>query len=145
MSDFPTPAPSATPRRLPGTLALPAVQVLVADADPASRLTRERHLRTAGASVLTARTGFEAIVKASCQLPDLIVLDASIGELEMAETARLLTTCPVTARTPVLCLPLRRRVPRRVLAGLRRQVPAESFPFLHAYIATASACRTDKE
>ena len=96
--------------------------VLVADADPASRQDREQHLRAAGARVLTARTGFEAIVKASCQMPDLIVLDESLGEEEVAETARLLTICPVTAQTPVLCLRTHRRVPLRVLAGLRRQV-----------------------
>ena len=96
--------------------------VLVADADASSRQEREQHLRAAGARVLTARTGFEAIVKASCQMPDLIVLDESLGEMEVAETARLLTICPVTAQTPVLCLRARRRVPLRVLAGLRRQV-----------------------
>ena len=96
--------------------------VLIADADPASRQERERHLRAAGARVLTARTGFEAIVKASCQMPDLIVLDESLGEVEVTETARLLTICPVTAQTPVLCLRSRRKVPLRVLAGLRRQV-----------------------
>lgn len=96
--------------------------VLIADADPTSRHEREQQLRTAGARVLTARTGFEAIVKASCQMPDLIVLDESLGDVEVAETARLLTICPVTAQTPVLCLPTRRRVPLRVLAGLRRQV-----------------------
>jgi DNA-binding response OmpR family regulator len=95
--------------------------VLVADADESSRHEREQHLRAAGARVLTARTGFEAIVKASCQLPDLIVLDESLGDIEVAETARLLTICPVTAQTPVLCLRTRRRVPLRVLAGLRRQ------------------------
>src|SRR5829696_161163 len=96
--------------------------VLVADADPASRQDREQHLRAAGARVLTARTGFEAIVKASCQMPDLIVLDESLGDVEVAETARLLTICPVTAQTPVLCLRTHRRVPLRVLAGLRRQI-----------------------
>lgn len=95
--------------------------VLVADADPESRLEREQQLRSAGARVLTARTGFEAIVKASCQMPDLIVLDASLGESEVTETARLLTICPVTAQTPLLCLRAGRRVPVRVLAGLRRQ------------------------
>ena len=95
--------------------------VLVADADPASRQEREQHLRAAGADVLIARTGFEAIVKASCHMPDLIVLDESLGEVEVAETARLLTICPVTAQTPVLCLRTRRRVPLRILSGLRRQ------------------------
>src|SRR5688572_24193342 len=95
--------------------------VLVADADPASRQEREQYLRAAGARVLTARTGFEAIVKASCQMPDLIVLDESLGDTEVTETARLLTICPVTAQTPVLCLRTRRRVPLRVLSGLRRR------------------------
>ena len=123
MSQMPTSARAAvgpvTPR-----VASPGYtpHVLVADADPASRQEREQHLRAAGARVLTARTGFEAIVKASCQMPDLIVLDESLGEVEVSETARLLTICPVTAQTPVLCLRARRRVPLRVLAGLRRQV-----------------------
>jgi DNA-binding response OmpR family regulator len=95
--------------------------VLIADADPTSRQNREQHLVAAGARVVTARTGFEAIVKASCQMPDLIVLDESLGDTEVAETARLLTACPVTAQTPVLCLRTRHRVPLRVLAGLRKQ------------------------
>lgn len=95
--------------------------VLIADADASSRQEREQQLVSAGARVLTARTGFEAIVKASCQLPDLIVLDESLGDVEVAETARLLTICPITAQTPVLCLRAHRRVPLRILAGLRRQ------------------------
>jgi DNA-binding response OmpR family regulator len=95
--------------------------VLLADTDSTSRQQRERQLRDAGARVMIARTGFEAIVKASCQMPDLIVLDESLGKVEVIETARLLTICPVTAQTPVLCLRTRRRVPLRVLAGLRRQ------------------------
>ena len=122
MSEMPTTARSSvglsTPRSRVGGH---TPHVLVADADPTSRQEREQHLRTAGARVLTARTGFEAIVKASCQMPDLIVLDESLGEVEVAETARLLTICPVTAQTPVLCLRSRRRVPLRVLTGLRRQ------------------------
>lgn len=95
--------------------------VLLADADPVTLHVREQHLRGAGVRVLTARTGFEAIVKASCQMPDLIVLDESLGDVEVAETSRLLTSCPVTAQTPVLCLRRGRRVPARILAGLRRR------------------------
>ena len=122
MSQMPTAAraPVSSPtNRLASSGHTP--HVLIADADATSRQEREQHLRAAGARVLTARTGFEAIVKASCQLPDLIVLDESLGDVEVAETARLLTICPVTAQTPVLCLRARRRVPLRVLAGLRRQ------------------------
>lgn len=122
MSQLPTAARPAVPiptTRLAASGYTP--HVLIADADADSRQEREQHLLAAGARVLTARTGFEAIVKASCQLPDLIVLDESLGDVEVAETARLLTICPVTAQTPVLCLRARRRVPLRVLAGLRRQ------------------------
>jgi len=108
----------STPRSAAASL---TPHVLIADADPTSRQQREEHLRAAGARVVTARTGFEAIVKASCQMPDLIVLDESLGDVEVAETARLLTTCPVTAQTPLLCLRKRRRVPLRVLSGLRRR------------------------
>jgi CheY-like chemotaxis protein len=95
--------------------------VLLADADSTSRQQRELQLRDAGARVLVARTGFEAIVKASCQMPDLIVLDESLGRVEVIETARLLTICPVTAQTPILCLRAKRRIPIRLLASLRRQ------------------------
>jgi CheY-like chemotaxis protein len=95
--------------------------VLVAAADAAARLRRERQLHASGARVATTRTGFEAIVKASCQMPDLVVLDESLGQAEMAETARLLMTSPVTARTPVLCLPGSRRVPIGLLSSLRMQ------------------------
>ena len=123
MSQMPTSARAsvgAVTPRTPGPGHTP--HVLVADANPASRQEREQHLKAAGARVVMARTGFEAIVKASCQMPDLIVLDESLGDVEVAETARLLTICPVTAQTPVLCLRARRKVPLRVLAGLRRRI-----------------------
>ena len=124
MSQMPTaartPVAGSTSQAAAGTH---TPHVLVADADPVSRQTREQHLLARGLRVLTARTGFEAIVKASCQMPDLIVLDESLGEVEVKETARLLTICPVTAHTPVLCLPARRRIPSRVLASLRRRIP----------------------
>jgi DNA-binding response OmpR family regulator len=124
MSQLPTSAPAAvqrvTPRKSSPGGHTP--HVLVAAANPSTRLEREQYLKAAGARVLTARTGFEAIVKASCQMPDLIILDESLGEVEVAETARLLTICPVTAQTPVLCLRERRKVPLRVLARLRRRI-----------------------
>ena len=123
MSQLPTAAREAVAVSTPGlTSGRHTPQVLVADADQGSRQEREHQLRTAGARVLTARTGFEAIVKASCHMPDLIVLDASLGDLEVSETARLLTICPVTAQTPVLFLRTGRRVPPKVLSGLRRQI-----------------------
>lgn len=109
--------------RSPALSGDPAVaHVLIADGNPVSRDARETQLRDAGLRVSVARTGFEAIVKASCHVPDLILLDDSLSDIESAETARLLRTCPVTAHIAVIRLTHGRRVPRRVLSGLSRAV-----------------------
>jgi CheY-like chemotaxis protein len=109
----------STSRPAPRTA--PAPLALLASSDGAVRDAREQQLDAAGFRVSLARTGFEAIVKASCQLPDVILLDESLGELEAIETARLLTTCPVTAHIPVIPLAAGRPVPRRLLTSLRRR------------------------
>jgi len=95
-----------------------ARHILIADANPASRGIREMQLRSAGFRVSVARTGFEAIVKASCHLPDVILLDDSLGDLLAADTGQLLTGCPVTSHIPVVCLPRGRKVPQRILTRL---------------------------
>lgn len=102
----------------------PAPHVLIADRNAASRAAREQQLRGSGFRVSVARTGFEAIVKASCQVPDLILLDQSLedGDIETAEVRRLLTTCPVTSHIPIVCLRSRNRMPQRLLSDLRRRV-----------------------
>jgi CheY-like chemotaxis protein len=94
--------------------------VLIADGNTVSRELREAQLKAAGVRVSVARTGFEAIVKASCQVPDVILLDDSLSDIEAAETGRLLTTCPVTSHIPVLRLLHGRRLPRRILTRLCR-------------------------
>jgi response regulator RpfG family c-di-GMP phosphodiesterase len=96
------------------------LHVLVADGNPETRAVREAELSAAGFRVSVARTAFEAIVKASCHIPDLILLDAAIIGMDAEETGRLLTTCPVTAHIPVVQLAPGRRVPRRTLSRLRR-------------------------
>lgn len=96
--------------------------VLVADSDEASRQRRQSQLEAAGYRVSVARTGFEAIVKATCHLPDLILIDESIVDIEPEETGRLITTCPVTAHIPVVRVAPGRRVPARVIARIRTTV-----------------------
>jgi CheY-like chemotaxis protein len=98
-----------------------ACHVLIADANARTLATRVTQLVAAGLRVSKARTSFEAIVKASCSLPDFIMLDGSLQGLDAAETGRLLTTCPVTAHIPIVQLTPGRRVPRRVLAAALRQ------------------------
>jgi CheY-like chemotaxis protein len=91
--------------------------VLVADADPKSRLRRAQQLTDRGFRVAVARTAFEAIVKASCHLPDLILVDGSLGATGAKETAKLLSTCPATAHIPIVRLSPGRRLPSRVFAA----------------------------
>jgi CheY-like chemotaxis protein len=92
---------------------------LVADPDALSRARRADQLESRGFRVVLARTTFEAIVKASCLLPDLILLASSLGRQAADETTELLKTCPATAHIPIVRLSPGRRVPARVL-GLAR-------------------------
>jgi CheY-like chemotaxis protein len=100
--------------------------VLIVDANPTSREIREAQLRTAGFRVSVARTGFEAIVKASCHLPDAILLADSLADLIGSDTGTLLMTCPSTRHIPVVTLTRGRRLPQRMLARLRRTAPNPS-------------------
>ena len=94
--------------------------MLVADGNDRSRAARELQLAAAGFRVSVARTGFEAIVKATCRVPDLILLDETIGEIDSTETGRMLTTCPTTAHIPVMRLVRGRGVPERAMMHMRR-------------------------
>jgi CheY-like chemotaxis protein len=89
--------------------------VLIADANPDSCARRSRQLHARGFRVVVARTPFEAIVKASCHLPDLILVDASLED-GANETTNLLSTCPVTAHIPIVRLRGGRRLPARFRA-----------------------------
>jgi CheY-like chemotaxis protein len=91
--------------------------VLIADTNARTLAARADQLLAVGLKVSRARTSFEAIVKASCHVPDFILLDGSMRDLTAADTLELLTTCPVTAHIPIFRLAPGRRVPRRVLAA----------------------------
>lgn len=105
---------------LPGRAEAPAASLplaLVADADAASRSRRTRQLQHRGFRVAVARTVFETIVKASCHLPNLIVVAASLGEEQVRETTDLLSTCPATAHIPIVRLARGMRIPTRICAA----------------------------
>jgi CheY-like chemotaxis protein len=119
MGQLPLSSVSAV-RRGTVSFSSPVQHVLIADGDSTSRESREAQLRAAGCDVSVARTGFEAIVKASCQVPDLILLDESLPDIDAPETERLITTCPVTSHIPIISVASGRQLPRRVISLLRR-------------------------
>jgi CheY-like chemotaxis protein len=104
----------------PTSAPIQTLHVLIADANARTRVQRVEQLVAAGLRVSLARTSFEAIVKATCSLPDLILLDGSLGEIDAAETGQMLTVCPVTSHIPVYRLTPGRKVPQRILAATRR-------------------------
>ena len=96
------------------------LHVLIADANATTLAARAQQLTAAGLRVSMAHSSFEAIVKASCFLPDVILLDGSLSGLDAAATSELLTTCPATAHIPVFRLAPGRRVPQRVMSAAMR-------------------------
>jgi CheY-like chemotaxis protein len=100
------------------------IHVLVADAQGATRSAREQQLLSAGYRVSLARTAFEALVKATCHQPDVILLDRSLPDLATHETIHFLSTCPVTSHIPVAQLSPGRSVPQRIMGELRRRAHA---------------------
>ncbi len=94
--------------------------MLIADANMRTLAARAEQLTAAGLKVSLARTSFEAIVKATCSVPDLILLDGSLSGIDAAETGQMLTVCPVTSHIPIYRLTPGRKVPQRVLAATRR-------------------------
>ena len=99
-------------------MALPLV--LIADANGRSRVRRAHQLEDRGFRVAVARTGFETIVKASCHVPDVILLDETVTGIDVTETVRMLRTCPTTSHIPIVRLFSGRRLAHRTLARLRR-------------------------
>ncbi len=97
---------------------MPGSAVLLASPNPELSKARASELGERGLRVHVARTGFEAIVKATCHLPGVILLDASLGAEAVEETTRLLAGCPITAHIPVMRVTSRRGVPARLLRTL---------------------------
>jgi CheY-like chemotaxis protein len=118
MSELQTAAPEIGSTLSSAATALALPLVLVADADGASRVRRARQLQSRGFRVSIARTAFETIVKASCHVPNLILVDASLGDTDVQETMHLLAMCPATAHIPVVRLSPGRRIPARLLTGV---------------------------
>ena len=77
-------------------------KVLVVDDEPDAVELVAFNLTKAGIAVVTAETGVEALAKAREILPDAIVLDLMLPEMDGLEVCRNLRRDPKTARIPVI-------------------------------------------
>ena len=90
-------------------------KILIVDDEPEAVELVEFNLRQAGFATLSAGAGNEALEKARTQLPDLIVLDLMLPELDGLEVCKLLRRHQTTARIPILMLTARATEIDRVL------------------------------
>ena len=90
-------------------------KILVVDDEPDAAELVEFNLTAAGFSVVLAADGAEAVRRAKADVPDLIVLDVMLPELDGLEVCKLLRREPATARVPILMLTARAAEIDRVL------------------------------
>ncbi len=79
-------------------------KILVVDDEPEAVELVEFNLKQSGYAVTTAADGAEALKKARAQIPDLIVLDVMLPEMDGFEICKTLRLDPATARVPILML-----------------------------------------
>ena len=78
--------------------------VLIVDDNDRNRKLARDVLRMAGIRTLEAATATEGIAIASEQLPDVILMDLRLPDLDGIGAARLLRADPRTARIPVVAM-----------------------------------------
>ncbi len=76
--------------------------ILVVDDQEVNRYTTGRLLRDAGYSILEAQNGQEALLLASEKLPDLIVLDVNLPDMDGFQVCRILRSKVRTAQIPIV-------------------------------------------
>src|SRR5205807_2244451 len=94
---------------------LPAMRVLVVEDDDAVRNALRRALMLSGWEVLLAEGGGAGLFKAQTEVPDVIVLDIGMPDVDGLAVCRTLRESG--NRTPILMLTARVEVPDRI-AGL---------------------------
>lgn len=78
--------------------------ILVADDDPLSRLFVQNALEPAGMTVVEATGGRDALAKFETLMPDLVVMDIMMPDLDGYLTCSRLRTLPRGKRVPILVL-----------------------------------------
>jgi two-component system, cell cycle response regulator DivK len=79
-------------------------RILVVEDDEANQELITRFLRREGYQVIQAADGLTGVALAQGQLPDLILMDLSLPELDGWEATRQIRANPVTAAIPIIAL-----------------------------------------
>ncbi|MEO2006337.1 MAG: response regulator, partial [Candidatus Poribacteria bacterium] len=87
-----------------------ADKVLVVDDEPDILDLVELTLLSEGLDVVSATNGAEALAAAAREIPDLVLLDVSMPDLDGFEVMQALREDPATARIPVIMLTARAQI-----------------------------------
>src|SRR6201999_381319 len=79
-------------------------KILVVDDEPDAIELIKFNLKNAGYDVVTAADGDEALKKARALLPELIILDLMLPEVDGLEVCKILRRDPRVAATPIIML-----------------------------------------
>jgi two-component system cell cycle response regulator DivK len=106
-------------------------------------------LRANGFRTLEAETGGEAMVRAAEHLPDLILIDLRLPDMDGADAARMLRASSRTARIPIVAMSALRVddvdwLPAEAFAGfLQKPIDVLEFPDeVRRYCARAGRARS---
>jgi two-component system cell cycle response regulator len=99
---------------IPGQATSPTI--LVADDEPVNRTLIERLLVREGYHVLAARNGSEAVEQARSALPDLVLLDMMMPEMDGLDACRLIKETEATHDIPIIFLSARGETEMKVSA-----------------------------
>ena len=79
-------------------------KILIVDDEPDAIELIEFNLKASGYEVVTAADGEEALQKARSVLPQLIILDLMLPEVDGMEVCKILRRDPRTAAIPIIML-----------------------------------------
>lgn len=79
-------------------------RILIVDDEPDIVELVSFNLRAEGYEVVTASNGLDAVTQANSLIPDLIVLDLMLPEMDGLSVCELLHRFPTTARIPIIML-----------------------------------------
>jgi len=77
-------------------------RVLVADANGATRRELSLHLEDAGYVVVPAARGSDVFLQCEFELPDVVVIDAKLDDMEGYDACRELRDAPATSDVPII-------------------------------------------
>jgi two-component system sensor histidine kinase TorS len=96
--------PGYKTREVASRAALPGLRVLVVEDDEATRLVARSFLESLGHRVTEARDGHAALDALASKLPDLVLMDISMPEMDGVETARRMRLMPGAGTLPVVAM-----------------------------------------